>query len=104
MKGTSVNLELPADTPIDRDVLRMLNERLRRIAGLSSGSAAASSPAATSTGGGSVLLLSVPGTLSIRSNAAPLVSLPGSQRFTEFTALLKRPFPYYRDGSSISWF
>lgn len=82
-----VSLELPSRYKPE-DLERLLNERLRRIAGLLSTSGEAGGASVSS--GASGLLLAVPGTLSVRSNAAPLVKLASSRRIAQLVALLKR--------------
>ena len=81
-RGSSINLELPAGALGDRAQEALFNERFRRIASL------IDSPTAAS---GNNLILSVPGTLAIQANAAPLVSLPASRTLSGLLALLKRP-------------
>lgn len=63
---------------------RVLNERFRRLEqGQGGGERAAEAS-------GGLLLLSVPGTLSIRSSATPLVSFAAARSISRVTALLKR--------------
>lgn len=64
---------------------RVLNERLRLLS-QTGGSAVRSADGSA----GGMLVLSVPGTLSIRSSATPLVSFPASRTITRVGALLKR--------------
>lgn len=54
------------------------------------GAAAGGSTSTTSGGDASMLVLTVPGTLSIRSSAAPLVSLPEGREVAEILALVKQ--------------
>lgn len=65
---------------------RVLNERFRLLSQTGGGTARA----AEASGGAGMLVLSVPGTLSIRSSATPLVSFPASRTISRITALLKR--------------
>lgn len=76
---------LPAGLNLDPDVQRILNDLFRRLSVASVGTAR---PAETS--GGGLLVLAVPGTLSIRSSAAPLVSFTFVRSTSRVTALLKR--------------
>lgn len=86
-RGFSLNLELPARFSPD-DLERLLNERLRRIAGLV-GATSTGAGGQTSTSAAS-LMLTVPGTLSVRSSAAPLVKLASSRTVTKLVALVKQ--------------
>jgi len=91
MRGPSVDLELPAWYNTE-ELERLLNERFRRISsllGVSSGTTP-SSPAASGGSSTSDLFLAVPGTLAIRSNAAPLATFSRDRTITGLVALVKR--------------
>jgi hypothetical protein len=89
------SLELP-DVGLSVEAHQALNERFRTIAArLDVSVAGATSATAKASGGGgssagSELVLSVPGTLGIRTDAAPRVSLPNAATPAALVALLKR--------------
>lgn len=84
-----VNVGAPKE---GKDALN-LNEAERRFRTSKSSSSSTTSTVTTRTVAGDVdqvLVLSVPGTLGIRSNIAPLVSLAADRRAVEIVALLKQ--------------
>lgn len=84
------NLTIPYNPDVDKDYQRVLNEKLRTIESeLQLQTTATSSGGATTSTGGTIVL-SVPGTVAIMSNAAPLVSLPSSITPTEILLLVKQ--------------
>lgn len=89
------SLELP-DVGLSLEAHLALNERFRTIAArLDAAMAGTSTATAKSSGGGgsgagSELVLSVPGTLGIRTDAAPRVSFPGAVTPAALVLLLKR--------------
>lgn len=79
-----IHTDLPPDAADDKnELIRLVNERMRRLASLAS-------TGGTSGSSANVLLLTVPGTLSTRSNAAPLVQLPAMRAIAGLTALVKQ--------------
>jgi hypothetical protein len=88
VKTASTALEIPATLATVPDLLPVLNDRMRRIqSAFDQGTTAA----VASGGSPGELVLSIPGTLGIRSNAAPLVSFPAQVTPTDIVALLKTP-------------
>jgi len=88
-------LELPLSGNVDAAFQANLNDTLRQIAlkldsksGGTSSSGKSSGGASTLSGG--ELILSVPGTLAIKSNVAPLASLPADITPVEILALVKQ--------------
>jgi len=72
--------------------LRMADRRFPRSTAASGGGVSGGGSTSTATSGGdaSMLVLTVPGTLSMRSSAAPLVSLPEGRDVSEVMALVKQ--------------
>lgn len=90
-----MSLEMPAAVGDPQTDRRVLNEKLRRIQSelegtASTGTAAATVATASSSAAGQEIVLSVPGTLAIRSNAAALVSLPAARNVSEIVAVVKQ--------------
>ena len=94
---TSTSLEMPPAKGLSQEALAALNERFLVISSLLGNGAAVSPPSAqasarptaTVSSGGEVVL-SVPGTLGIQTNAAPLVSLRAAVTPVSLVALLKQ--------------
>lgn len=81
--------EIPFAKNVDQRYQSDVNERFRRISSLVGKTA----PTKTSSGtiSGAELILTKPGLLAIKSNAFPLVSLPGDATPVEVLAYLSRP-------------
>ena len=73
-----LNLELPSGAVAGRELERLLNERLRQVA-------------TELDGAGAVLMLAVPGTLGVRSNAAALAMFSTPKTVKKLTAIVKTP-------------
>lgn len=84
-------LELPSLPGLSADTLAALNDRFRTIASGLGGSGTPAAPASVFVGGGSgqQLILSVPGTLGVLTNAAPVVSLSQGRTPTGLVGILK---------------
>jgi hypothetical protein len=89
LQNARTALELPSMKGLDPQVRQTLNDRMRTIAQRidSATSAPVSSGSGTAV---SQIILSVPGTLGVLSNAAPLVTLPATATPREVLALVKK--------------
>lgn len=89
----STSLELPPIPGISLDLEQALNDRMREIGRhLDSRSSGIATVAAsgTATASGGELILSVPGVLGVRTDAAPRVSLQSTLTPNELLVLVKR--------------
>lgn len=87
----STDLSLPQVGTVP-ELLPALNDRMRQIEGLlgTTAKAAATSSSATGQSSTGQVVLSVPGTLGMQSNAAPLVTFAASVTPSGLVALLKQ--------------
>ncbi len=91
-QNASTWLELPTLQGISAEAQLALNDRFRTIAQALDSIGATGTTTSTATASGRELILTVPGTLGIQTNAAPLVSLPDSiTPGGGIVAMLKQP-------------
>jgi hypothetical protein len=89
-RAPDLHLDLPYDEHDTRELKRRLNERLRDIANAIRTLSEGGTTRVVTQGGAAEIVLFVPGTLAIESDAAPLVTLGADRTFTELVALAKR--------------
>src|SRR6267154_1192059 len=85
------SLEIPILRGVDPEAARSINERLRTIAAALDSLSSGSAKAIAGDASGRALILSVPGTLGVRTDAAPRVSLAFAATPTGLWAALKQP-------------
>ena len=88
-KNTGPGIPAIAEGLFGEALIRALNDRFRRVPA-SSGPGAASVSVLAGGSGPAMLVFTVPGTLAIQSNAAPLVSLAADTQPGSLVALLKQ--------------
>src|SRR5580700_5402462 len=90
--NASTDLSLPAGITTVAQLLPPLNDRMRQIEQMtgSTGKAASTGGSTSSTGSAGQVVLSVPGTLGMQSNAAPLLTFANAVTPSGLVGLLKQ--------------